>query len=373
MYDAIVLGLGGMGSAAFYQLAARGLRVLGLERYDIPHTMGSSHGHTRIIRLAYHENPAYVPLLRRAYHLWRELELTADRRILHQHGSVDVGPDGQGMFTGSLASCRQHDLRHEVLSSRELAARFPGYRFPDHMMAVFQPDGGFLEPEASIVSYVTLGIARGGVARARERVTAWEPAGDGVRVVTERGEYRGRRLVVCGGPWAASLIPRLTALAVPERQALIWLQPSAPALFAPERFPVFNCSVDEGDFYGFPVFGIPGFKFGRYRHLEEQVDPETVDRDCYPRDEAVLRRFAERYFPEGAGPTMSMKACMFTNSPDHDFIIDRLPESPQVSFAAGFSGHGFKFCSVIGEIMADLAERGETGHDIGMFRLSRFG
>ncbi|MGE0555023.1 MAG: N-methyl-L-tryptophan oxidase [Gemmatimonadales bacterium] len=371
-YDVIVIGLGGMGSATFYQLASRGLKVLGLERFDIPHTMGSSHGLTRIIRLAYYEHPQYVPLLRRSYELWRSLEREAGRTVFHQTGSVDVSAEDDSVFAGSLASCLEHDLPHEVLTSRELTARFPGYRLPERMKAVFQPQGGFLEPEASIVSFVTLGMAAGGVARARERVLAWEPRGDGVVVTTDRGEYRAGQLVIAGGAWASSLVPALAELAVPERQVLIWLQPTRPGLFAPERFPVFNCAVEEGDFYGFPVFAIPGFKFGRYHHLEERVDPETVDRECHPRDEAILRRFAERYFPEGAGATMSMKACMFTNTPDLHFVIDRLPDCPQVCVAAGFSGHGFKFCSVVGEILADLAIRGETGHEIGMFRLARF-
>jgi sarcosine oxidase len=371
-YDVIVVGLGGMGSAAFYQLARRGLKVLGLEQYDIPHAMGSYHGLTRIIRLAYHEHADYVPLLRRAYELWRELESAAGRPVLHLTGSVDIARPGHAIFAESLRSAELHGLEHEALTSAELTRRFPAYRFPPDAMALWQPDGGFLEPEAAVVAYVAQGQALGARAQARERVTAWAPSGNGVRVETARGGYLADRLVLCGGAWMATLVPRLATIAVPERQVLAWLQPTEPTLFEPARFPVFNCAVDEGNYYGFPVFAVPGFKFGRFRHFGQTVDPDTMDRECHPVDEEMLRRFAQRYFPGGAGPTMSLKACMFTNSPDHNFIIDRLPDCPEVAIAAGFSGHGFKFCSVVGEILADLAERGRTAHPIRMFRLDRF-
>ena len=371
-YDVIVVGIGGMGSATLYHLARRGKRVLGLERFDIPHEYGSSHGVTRIIRLAYYEHPSYVPLLRRAYELWRDLEAAAGERLLHITGSVDAGPPGSQVFEGSRHSCELHDLPHEVLTSAELTRRFPGYRLPPETMAVFQPEGGFLVPERCIVAHVTQAMAHGAEVHARERVLAWTATGEGVRVRTERGDYEAGALVVTAGAWAASLLPPLAGgKAVPERQVLAWFQPKRPAWFMPERFPVFNLTIEEGHFYGFPIHHVPGFKLGRYHHRGEVVDPETVDRACHPEDEALLRAFTKRYFPDAAGPTMALKVCLFTNSPDEHFILDRHPEHPQVIFGAGFSGHGFKFCSVVGEILADLAERGETGHDIAMFRLSR--
>ena len=178
--------------------------------------------------------------------------------------------------------------------------------------------------------------------------------------------------MICAGAWARTLVPSLQELAVPERQVLAWLQPVRPELFAPEAFPVFVLDVDEGSFYGFPVHDVPGFKFGKFHHLREPIDPDDPDRSARAEDERVLRGFAERYFPEGAGPTLMLKACMFVNSPDEHFIIDTLPGAPAVSIAAGFSGHGYKFCSVVGEIMADLAMHGSTRHDIGLFRLNRF-
>lgn len=372
-YDTIVIGIGGMGSATLAELARRGKRVLGIEQFGIAHELGSSHGITRIIRLAYHEHPSYVPLLHRAYELWRSLEKTTGEQILHITGSLDAGPPGSPNFEGALISCDLHDLTHEVLTSAEISKRFPGFRLPAETMAVLQPDGGFLLPERCISLFVEQAIAHGAAVHTEERTLEWHPTADGVRVRTVRGEYEAESLVITAGAWASSLLPSLRATAVPERQVLAWLEPTRPDLFTPERFPVFNLIVDEGKYYGFPVYGIPGFKFGRYHHLEEQVDPDTIDRQPNARDEAVLREFAEKYFPDGAGATSSLKACMFTNTPDEHFIIDRLPDAPQVVVGAGFSGHGFKFTSVMGEILADLVTDGKTHHDIGMFGMGRFG
>jgi sarcosine oxidase len=371
-FDVIVVGVGGMGSATVYHLAKRGRRVLGLERFDIPNDQGSSHGITRIIRLAYYEHPSYVPLLRRAYELWRELEKTVGEQILHITGSLDAGPPGSQVFEGSRRSCEEHGLPYEVLTSAELTRRFPGYRLPSETVAILQPEGGFLLPEHCIVDHVLAAQALGAEVHGRERVLGWQPRAAGVQVTTDRGVYEADRLVITAGAWASELLDNLAGLAIPERQVLAWFQPRRPELFALDRFPVFNLVVPEGRYYGFPVFGVPGFKLGRYHHLAEAVDPEKLDRECYPSDEAILRSFAERYFPDGAGPTMALKVCMFTNSPDEHFVVDRHPTYPQVSFAAGFSGHGFKFCSVIGEIMADLAEAGATRHDISLFRRNRF-
>ncbi|XVH30660.1 N-methyl-L-tryptophan oxidase [Haloferacaceae archaeon DSL9] len=370
-YDAIVVGVGGMGSAATYHLARRGLDVLGLEQFDIPHARGSSHGVTRIIRLAYYEHPGYVPLLRRAYDLWDDLDATHPTHLLHRVGSVDAGPVDGDLFAGSRRSCEEHDIPHEVLTSDEVTDRFPGYRLPEDHRALYQEDGGFLVPEQCIVAHVNAAHDHGATIRAREPVIDWE-ADDGVRVRTPKGEYAADRLVVTAGAWAAEQIPELQGLAVPERQVLAWLQPTQPAQFSPETFPVFNLAVDEGRYYGFPVYGVPGFKFGRYHHRDETGHPDDLAREPTAEDETVLRSFAERYFPAGAGPTMQLATCMFTNSPDEHFIVDTLPSAPEVVVAAGFSGHGFKFASVIGEILAELAADGESTREIGMFSLDRF-
>lgn len=371
-FDAIVVGVGGMGAAACFHLARRGYRVLGLEQFDIPHEYGSSHGVTRIIRLAYYEDPSYVPLLRRAYELWRDLEAGCGERLLWTTGSVDASDRDGAVFRESLRSSLQHDLDHEILTSAELTARFPAYRLPPNHMALFQPDGGFLLPERCIVAHVTGAQEAGAVIRAREPVRGWDTTRGGVRVETNKGRYAADRLVLAAGAWTGKLAPDLAPLTQPERQVLAWLQPTRPDLFVPARFPVFNLAVVEGRYYGFPVFAVPGFKFGRYHHRDEPADPDALDRAPNAADEAILRQFAARYFPEGAGPTMALRPCMFTNTPDEHFILDRLPAAPQVIVASPCSGHGFKFCSVVGEILADLVAHDATRHDIRLFRLDRF-
>lgn len=372
-FNVIVVGVGGMGSATCYQLARRGKRVLGIEKYDIPHDLGSSHGYTRIIRLAYYEHPSYVMLLRRSYELWDEIERRTGSKLLHKVGSIDAGPADSWVFKGSLQSCVEHDLPHEVLTGKELHDRFPGYNLPHDHLALLQPDGGFLVPEQATVAFTEAAQALGAEIHGREEMLEWHPTVEGgVRVLTDRAEYTADRLIITAGSWNQNVLPFLRGLAVPERQVLAWLQPERPELFRPERFPVFNCLVNEGRYYGFPVFGVPGFKFGKYHHFEEQDWADAVDFEPRWDDEEMLREFAARYFPMGAGPVMSLKACMFTNSPDGHFIMDLHPDYPQVSFAAAFSGHGYKFASVIGEILADLAERGDTRHDISLFNLARF-
>jgi sarcosine oxidase len=366
-FDSIVVGTGAMGSAALLHLARRGQRVLGLDRYTLPHEVGSSHGVTRIIRLAYYEDPAYVPLLRRAYELWRELEASADERLLHITGSVDAGPE---IFEGSLRSCEAHDLAYEALSAAELTQRFPAYRLPSEMDGLLQPEGGFLLPERCIVAHIDQAKTRGAVVRT-ERVLDWCPTRDGVQVRTERASYDADHLVLCAGAWSEGVAHLPPGLVTAERQVLAWFDPLEPQLFDPQRFPVFNIAVPEGRWYGFPVFGVPGFKVGKYHHLGEFGDPDELDRAPHPEDEALLRTFVERYFPAGAGTAVSLKTCLFENSPDEHFLIDLHPDCPAAVIAAGFSGHGFKFSSVVGEIVADLALDGTTSHNIEFLRLAR--
>jgi sarcosine oxidase len=271
-----------------------------------------------------------------------------------------------------MRAAQQHGLAHEVLTGVELRRRFPGFELPDDTMALLQPQAGFLLAERCVVAHVMAAQLEGAEIRAREPVIAWEVADDAVRVRTARGVYEAQALVVAAGAWAGSLVDRLRGLVSAERQVLAWFQPLRPELFQPLRCPVWQYEAEEGRFYGLPVFGIPGFKVGRYHHLEERVDPDHVDREPNQRDEAVLRAFVERYFPDAAGPAMAMKVCLFENSPDEHFIIGRHPDHAQVFLAAGFSGHGFKFCPVVGEIIADLVEGGATSHDISLFDVARF-
>jgi sarcosine oxidase len=370
-FDAIVIGVGGMGSSALWQLAKRGQRVLGLERFDLGHGMGSSHGFNRIIRLAYFEHPDYVPLLRRAYELWRETEKLAGEQLLFITGSLDAGREDGRVVAGSLAACREHGLPHRLLTSAEVARRFPGYRLPADYAAVHQPDGGFVASERAILAYATLAISAGAQIHAREKVLGIEPASGRVTVVTDRARYEAGRVIVSAGAWISDLIPGLETLAVPERQVLGWFQPKEPALFAPSVFPVSNLLTDIGQFYQFPVWGIPGFKIGRYNHLREHGHADVLSREPNAADEEALREAVRAFFPAADGPTLRLAACLFTNTPDEHFLIDTMPGHPEVIIASPCSGHGFKFASVIGEILADLAIAGASPMDLSLFGYRR--
>ena len=369
-YDAVVVGVGGMGSAALYHLARRGKRVLGIERFDVPNDMGSSHGITRIIRLAHFEAPSYVPLVRRAYELWRELEAETGEQLLYVTGAIDAGGE---VYEGSLRSCLDFDLAHELMDGRELGRRFPAYCLPADLPILLQPDGGFVVPERCVVAHAKAAVARGAVVRVGERVLTWEDVGDRVVVQTDRGAVEAEHLLLTAGAWSQEVARLPPGLVVAERQVLGWFEPLRPELFSLGRFPVFNLVLEDEHLYGFPIFGVPGFKVGRYhREGERAPDPDLLSRDPIPEDEDALRPLVERCFPSGAGQILSLKTCPFEPSPDEDFILDRHPETTRAVVAAGFSGRGFKFCPVVGEILADLALDGETRHDIGFLRLARF-
>ncbi|WP_267644190.1 N-methyl-L-tryptophan oxidase [Haloarchaeobius amylolyticus] len=370
-YDVIVVGVGGMGSAACAHLASRGVDVLGIERFDVPHAKGSSHGSTRIIRKAYHEHPDYVPLVERAYENWRELEAETGRDLLHVTGSVCAAPADGDLVANARQACEEHDLPYDSMTGAELNQRFPGYGVPDDYDALYQPDGGFLDCEQSVIAHVERAQSEGGTVHAREQVTDWSAGEDGVRVETDRGEYAADSLVLAAGAWAGDLLPELDGTAVPERQVLGWFQPPEPADFTPETFPVFVTESDDGaEYYGFPRYDRPGMKVGVYRHLHEDVDPDDVAAPTR-RDEQALRAVLTEHFPAADGPTMGLSTCMFTNTPDMDFVVDTLPDRPDVVVAAGFSGHGFKFSSAIGEALADLALHGETDLPVDGFAIDR--
>ncbi|HVY21590.1 MAG TPA: N-methyl-L-tryptophan oxidase [Bauldia sp.] len=372
-YDVIVAGVGGHGSATCYQLALRGQKVLGLERFDIANSMGSSHGITRIIRLAYFEGPFYVPMLRRAVELWRETGDRFGEPLMITTGGLDIAPEGHAIFEGALESCRVHGLPHEVLTGADINARFAGFRLPANLRAVYEAEAGFILSERAIVAHVALAQSAGAEIRARERVVEWTPiAGGGVRVRTDRGVYEAGRLIVAAGAWLAELVPQLAPLAVPERQVLGWFQPATPARFTPDVFPVTILDVPEGAFYLLPSYGIPGVKIGLHRHFQETGTPETLSREATARDEAALRACLAAYFPDANGPVMALRTCLYTLTPDETFIVDALPGHEEVIIASPCSGHGYKFASVMGEILADLATSGSPRFDIAPFRLSRF-
>jgi sarcosine oxidase len=370
-FDVVVCGLGVAGSAALYQLARRGVRVLGLEQFRPGHERGSSHGETRIIRLGYFEHPSYVPLVRSAYAKWREIEAAAGRQLMHITGIVEIGPPDGVLVSGTLGSARQHGLRHEVLAAPELIHRFPAFRVPADYVGVVQPDGGFLEAEPSIEAMVGLAKAKGAAVRDGEAIRAIEPVASEVRITTDRGVVEAGAAIVALGPWLKALLPDLPAPIRVTRQVMAWFEPRDPAPLAGGRLPVFLLESRHGMHYGFPPLLSPLIKVAKHHHRDESVDVDTHDRTVSMNDEMLIRAAVAEHLPAANGRLVQAKTCLYTMTPDGDFIIDRLPGAPQIVVASPCSGHGFKFAPAIGDILADLAT-GATAHDISRFALKRF-
>ena len=376
-FDVVVCGLGAMGSAALHHLARRGQRVLGLERHTPGHDRGSSHGSTRIIRLGYFEHPAYVPLLRRAYTLWRELEAASGRRLLHVTGIAEIGPPAGPLVRGTLASARLHELSHEVLSAPELMRRFPAFRVPQDYVAVLQPEGGILAAEHSLHAQLALAAAAGADIRSGETVQAIEPRAGSVRVTTDRGIVETGVAIVAVGAWTKTLLPEFAAGLRVTREVMAWFAPTDADLLCADRFPVFIIESRHGMHYGIPALrGEPspaGIKVAKHHHRDETVDPDAYDRTVSAADQALIRAAIADHLPTANGELLEAKTCLYTMTPDGNFLIDHLPGAPNVIVASPCSGHGFKFAPVIGEALADLATTGATPHDIGWFSRRRLG
>jgi sarcosine oxidase len=371
-YDVIIAGLGGMGSATAYQLALRGKRVLGLERFTKAHNQGSSHGKSRVIRQAYFEDPAYVPLLLRAYELWEQIEHETDQRLLTITGGLMIGRADSRVVAGSLRSAQEHNLYHELFDAADLRRRFPPLTPDDDTVALYETKAGFVHPEASVAAHLDRAAELGAELRVEEPIVDWEASGSGDRVwvTTERGSYEAARLVIAPGAWA----PELLRLDIPfeiERQVLFWFEPiGGVEPFLPDRFPIYIWAIDGAvSFYGFPAQdGPPGGVKVAYFHAGKQTcTPETVDRRVRPQEIQTMRDAIAQRIPALNGQFIDAVTCMYTNSPDQHFVIGLHPQHPQVVVASPCSGHGYKFASVIGEILADLATDGKTRHPIGLF------
>jgi sarcosine oxidase len=370
-YDVIVIGLGGMGSAAVAHLAKRGKRVLGLEQHERLHTHGSSHGVHRIIREAYFEAPQYVPLVQRAYALWRELEKENGRHLLTITGGLNIGTPESAFVSGSLASARQHDLPHEYLDHEQVAERFPGFRLTDDLVAVYEPNAGYLKPEACLPAHFEIARKYGAELHFEEGVREWDAGERGARVRTDKAEYTAERLVITAGPWAPQLLADLNLPLSVRRIVNVHFRPRDREPYLLGRCPVYLLQVPEGDYYGFPVFPGRGLKIGRH-DIGEITTPQTIRRDVGEDEVEMLRAVLDRYLPWASGEVMETLTCMYTDTPDLHFIIDHAPGYDNVVIACGFSGHGFKFVSVVGELLADLALEGGTHFDIGFLSASRF-
>lgn len=370
-YDVIVLGLGAMGSATVAHLAARGRRVLGLEQYQPLHAHGSTHGKGRIIREAYFEAPEYVPLVQRAYTLWRELEEQSGRQLLRITGGLNIGTPESEFVSGSKLSGDLHGLPYDYLSAGDAMARFPGLRLPEDMVAVHEPSAGVLKPEACLDAYYTVARSAGADLRFGEVVTSWSAPDGGVEVRTANDVYRADRLVITAGPWASDLLGDLGLPLQVLRIVNVHFASTYPDRFDIDHFPVYLMQVPEGDYYGFPFVAGEGVKLGRH-DIGDPCTPSSIQREVGSAEIAILRNVLDRYFPGASGEVMWTLTCMYTNTPDRHFIIERHPEFEQVSYGCGFSGHGFKFASSVGEVLADLACEGATSHGIEFLSSVRF-
>ena len=370
-FDTIVIGAGGMGSATAFALARRGQSVLVLEQFTLGHSFGSSHGHTRIIRKAYFEHPDYVPLLHRAFERWHDLEQRTGQHLLTVCGCLSLGTLQSELIRGVLASSSQHRLNVDYLDAASLRKEFPQFMMPPEQVGLLERGAGLLFVEECVRAHLEAARELSAVIQSEERVIGWTSTGDSVVVTTDLGEYHAARLVITAGPWLAGLIPEIGYPFTLMRQVQLWFNPTNPESFRRDRFPAFITDTPHGSFYGLPMLDQRGVKVARHYGADELGDPGEVDANVSPEDETTVREFLERHLPEADGEVRDAQTCIYTLTPDRHFVMDLHPEFANVSIAGGFSGHGFKFASVAGEIMADLVEHGRTELPVKMFNIAR--
>ncbi|MEX1040816.1 MAG: N-methyl-L-tryptophan oxidase [Pirellulaceae bacterium] len=370
--DVIVIGLGGVGSAAAWHLARRGLRVLGFDRFDPPHDHGSSHGQSRVIRKAYFEHPNYVPLLQAAYQAWHELEQASAQSLYFPVGLLEVGPVDGVIIPGILASAAEHQLPIERLSAAEIHARWPGVRVTEGDVGLFESEAGYLLVEACVAAHLRVAEQAGAELRFNEQVVSWSAEEDQVRVVTDRGEYQAARLVIAGGPWADQLLAELRLPLRLLRKDLYWYVGGSTDYRAESGMPTFLFETPAGYYYGFPAFDHRGLKVARHDGGIPLASADGLTREIDTADQALVERFLATHLPNSMGTLAEHATCIYTMTPDEHFVVDRHPEHPQVALAAGLSGHGFKFASILGRILAELATDGEASLPINFLSLRRF-
>jgi len=370
-YDVILVGLGAMGSAAAHALVGRGLRVLGLEQFDIAHDRGSSHGRSRVIRKAYFEDSRYVPLLHRAYDLWRALEQAAGVELMRLNGCLNMGPADHACILGARGSAEQHGLAHEVLDADEIHRHWPGLRPGNEDIGIYEAEGGFLIPERAVGVQVDLARAGGAVIHTGEAVRRWTASSGGVSVETDDRRYVGGHLVITAGAWLAEICAELDLPLRVERQVQTWFQPKAGHVFTAARMPAFIHFLGDRAYYGIPMREAEGMKVARH-HGGQITTADAINRQVTQEDEADVRRYLARHLPDADGPLLAAEVCMYTNTPDDHFIVDRHPQFENVLIAGGFSGHGFKFSPVVGEVLAEMVSVHRVGEGMELFSLRRF-
>ena len=374
-FDAIIVGLGAMGSAAAYHLANRGAKVLGLEAFSPVHDKGSSHGESRIIRQAYFEDPAYVPLVVRAYQLWEELEAESGQSLLNITGGLGIGSLQSELVTGCLKSARTHSLHFDLLDASAMKHRFPQFVLAENEVAFYEEKAGYLRPEQCVRQHLACASRRGADLRFNEPILSWtaSESGEGVTVVTGQNTYHAQSLVMAAGPWTGQLFASLPIKLTVSRRVMIWLNPvSQPAAFDQSVFPIFIWQPAEGEiFYGLPRTHEAGAPKVAIHSGRDECTPSTIDRNIRLSDIAAVRSAIQSRIPALNGEVCHAATCMYTMTADEHFVIDTHPDHPQVLIAAGFSGHGFKFSSVVGAILCELALTRKTSSDIGLFSISR--
>jgi sarcosine oxidase len=372
-YDVIVVGLGAMGSATLFHLARRGVKVLGLEQFSPGHTLGSSHGDSRIIREMYFEHPLYVPLVQRAYELWAELEGASGTRLMTISGGLMIGPKDGAIVSGTLRSARTHGLPSEVLDPSEVKARFPAFSLGEALVAVVDPRAGFLDPEACNRAHIALAERAGADTRFNARMLSWEADANGIGVKTSDGNYSADRLLLAAGAWTSEVAGFDLPLVV-ERQSVFWLDPAGDhSHYDVGSFPIYAYEYVAGNIvYGFPRQS-RGVKASVMHAGETARTPEELRRPAEASEADALRDALRPVLPRLAkAPLREMTTCLFTNTPDHDFVIDFHPDHPHVLVSSPCSGHGFKFASAIGELQADLLTTASTSFDLTPFSIKRF-
>jgi sarcosine oxidase len=371
-FDIAVIGLGAMGSASIYAAAKRGLRVLGLERYEPGHLRSSSFGESRLIRLAYFEDPSYVPLVQEAYERWRDLEAVTGENVLTITGAIEAGFSGAPLVVESWRSSIEHNLRSERLTAREANARFPAFALPEDWEVIFQPDAGALLPEKAIRLFVAGAKAHGAIVRLSTRVVAVEPVGERVQIVLEGGErIEAGSAVISVGAWISDLLPDVAKDLRLTRQPLMWFQPLNPALVRADRMPAFLFQTRADLIYGLPDVCGTGVKAASHQSGGPLPSAEQ-SRSVVSRAEVEhLQGMLRCYVPAAAGALVHSSVCIYTRSPDGHFLVGLHPKAPQLVIASPCSGHGFKFASVMGEILADLAIDRKTERRISLFNVER--